>query len=378
MPGRPRTARTAGSKVTFAATILMAAAACQPQPAEPSPQPTALPSVVTFPPPTTAPSATAGSTPVPSYLPITGRIAFVRNTADTVPQTDIWVVDAQGGAASPLTSDPENEASPVWLLDGSRLVFAVFDYAKNPYYGRLVSTLPDGSDRQDLAPVANYGDGLASPDGRYVAWGGGGEIDDHDGITLLDRATGEASRLTTDGDAEPIWSPDSRHLLTREYLLGGVAVVDVPSGHITRFRKAGVDGLVGWSADGQTIVFGNVGNVDGPLWRAPASGGDIDPYTRGLDLARPGWSSPDGMWTIDDALQVQASRTDDWRPLAPGLRMVSGSPTWSPDSRAIAVACQDPVNDTVSAICVVGIDGRDPIEVTNGALDSSPAWDPAR
>lgn len=384
---RPVASRTPWLAALAVAMLATAAGCDGPAPSGPrasSNPPSAVPSagLASLPPsgppfPSPIPVPSQAAEPTPS--PITGRIAFVRNPSDTSDQTDIWIVVARGGDPKQLTRDPEVEAAPVWLLDGSRLVFAVFDYATNPYYGRLVSTRPDGSDRRDLAPVANYTDALLSPDGRYAAWGGGGEIGGKDGVTLLDRSTGLATLLTTDGDANPVWSPDSRHLLTQEYLLGGVAVVDVPSGHIRRFKETDVETLLGWSTDSTWIVFsGSLSATDTPTWMAPAAGGDVVPFAAPVTVAPITWNSPDGAWSISDRLEIRGAAGGEATRLFPWLSMPTGGPSWAPDSRAVAIACQDAgASDTSSAICVLPIDGGIPLRATDGPRDTSPAWDPA-
>jgi Tol biopolymer transport system component len=320
--------------------------------------------------------------PSPTPHPITGRIAYVHNSGEVggVPSTDIWILGADGVQQPiPLTNDPQNEWDPFWLLDGSRLVFAV-DSLTNPYEGRLVSVLPDGSDRKDLAPVsAVYRQVALSPDGRYVVWGAG------TGITLLDRATGEARLLTHDGGLEPIWSPDGKAILIREPSFDAVAVVTVPAGHLTRFVKKGIESLVGWSGDGASVAFTTGSGDSTPTWLAPRAGGAIVPFPPNLDLASATWSSPDGRFTIGSGFGAGAfsvSTTDvnvKATVVGPGLAMLAGSPSWAPDDSAFAFAggTTDEVADQKSGIYVVGLGGQAPARITNGPLDTSPAWDPA-
>jgi dipeptidyl aminopeptidase/acylaminoacyl peptidase len=373
----------AGSKrlvAGVAALLVWTVAACQatvPGPTGVDPSPTGSPSLVAT--PSTTPS------PTPTARSITGRIAYVHNSGKlgSVSTTDIWLIGPTGRNPVQLTNDPENESSPFWLLDGSRLVFAIFDYAKNPYYGRLVSMLPDGSGRRDLAPVANYGDGILSPDGRYAAWGGGGAIDGRDGITLLDRSTGEAKLLTTQGEGDPIWSPDGRALLAREPLLGAVVVAEVPSGRVTRFSKPDIESLLGWTADGQSIVFVGPESLTTPTWMAPRAGGPVVAMPPNTELASPTWTSPDGRSILERgakgyAFALRSGSGGDAAGLAQGLTTLGGSPTWASNSAAFAVAAArlDEVGEDKSAIYVVGLDSRTLTQITTGPLDASPAWEP--
>jgi Tol biopolymer transport system component len=327
------------------------------------------------------------SSPTPTPRPIAGRIVYVHNSGELggVPVTDIWVIDAHGGQPTAMTSDPQNEFSPFWLLDGSRLVFAVFDFAKNPYYGRLVSVLPDGSGRRDLAPVANYGDAVLSPDGRYVAWGGGGATDGKDGITFLDRSTGEAKLLTTGGETDPIWSPDGRALLVREPELGAVAVVEVPSGRVTRFKKPDIERVIGWTADGGSIVFSGPESAETPIWMAPRAGGPVVLLPSDAALAAPMWSSPDGRRFVEPGTKGNALAQFvvgglDPVAFASGVAMRAGPPTWSPESTALAFAGSTPdeVADGKSGIFIWSVDSKAPERITGGPQDTSPAWGPSQ
>lgn len=362
MPNRRRVA-------SLVAVALLASCQATPSssPTRPAPSPTA------------AASATATPSPSATAIPITGRIAFVHNSvgSDAVPATDIWLVDAAGGRPTALTADPENEFTPFWLLDGSRLVFAVFDFRTQagPYHGRLVSALPDGSGRGDLGPVGAFDQTVLSPDGRYVAWGGGG----NEGIMLLDRSTGVAKVLTKAAATDPIWSPDGKALLVGEPYANAVAVVSVPSGHEIRFIKANST-TVGWTGDGQDVVF----QTSAGIWLAPASGGPIARFPPNLQMAWPTWSSPDGRLTLaagDGGAAFAVSTSDvNVKPteVAPGLTMLTGYPSWAADDSAFAFAgsTSDQVGDRKSEIYVVGLDRVAPIGITAGPYDTSPAWEP--
>lgn len=364
-----RVGRQASAIVALA---VCSAVACQSDPRPSQTAPVAFPAAT---PPRASPS--------PSPAPITGRIAYVHNSGELggVPVTDIWIVDANGGQPTTLTADPENEFSPFWLLDASRLVFAVFDFSTEagPYNGRLVSVLQDGSDRKDLGPVAEFSDVVMSPNGRYVAWGGGGT----DGITLLDRSTGKAKVLTKDGATDPIWSPDGSALLIREPLLGSVAIVAVPSGHLTRFTMPNIETVVGWTANGESAVFSETQSLNTPTWLAPIAGGPAVAMPPDTELASPTWISPDGRFTLGQGSKGNAF--DAWPGtggpivLAPELTMLAGSPSWASYGGAFAFAgsTSDEVGDRKSEIYVVGLDRPAPARVTSGPLDTFPAWEPS-
>lgn len=62
----------------------------------------------------------------PSVSPDGKRIAFVLRTTDLEAnrgRTDLWLVNAEGGAPRQLTFSPESEAMPTWSPDGQSLLF---------------------------------------------------------------------------------------------------------------------------------------------------------------------------------------------------------------------------------------------------------------
>ncbi len=292
---------------------------------------------------------------------------------------DLWTIDASGGTPTVLIGGPKNEFDPFWLLDGSRIAFTVFDFrtASGPYRGRLVSVLPDGAGREDLAPVVEH-DPVLSPDGRYVAWGGAGT----DGITLLDRSTGVAKVLGADGATDLIWSPDGRAILAWEPERNAAVVVAVPSGVLTRFIQPNVESVVAWTPDGASVIFSGPESESTPTWIAPATGGAATPAPPDADLARPTWWSPDASWIAGRgskgaAFDLRPVPGGDPAPLAPGLRLLTGPPSWDSGSDAFAFAGStlDELGDRKSAIYVVAVDGR-VVRITTGPYDTDAAWEP--
>jgi TolB protein len=98
-----------------------------------------------------------------------------------------------------------------------------------------------------------------SPDGHWASW-----VDDTTGtLRIVDLGNGKAAITRKNVDAqcaEPVWAPDSRHLLLRD-IAGGtrtLGVLDVTTGTVARLPYQ-LDGChLTWSADGTAI-----GYVDG-------------------------------------------------------------------------------------------------------------------
>ncbi|HKQ58008.1 MAG TPA: S9 family peptidase [Candidatus Eisenbacteria bacterium] len=95
--------------------------------------------------------------------------------------SQVWVVDAQGGAATPLTRGPFAAGAPAWSADGRRILF-VSDRRDEPWFGLEASVLygvsPDRdtpADTGDLEIVVDFGGPIGSfaehADGRIAAFG---------------------------------------------------------------------------------------------------------------------------------------------------------------------------------------------------------------
>jgi Tol biopolymer transport system component len=141
----------------------------------------------------------------------------------------------------------------------------------------------DGSAARVLGDVATDGgfnnDLAWSPDGGTIAVTLGG-------IVLVDVATGKVTRLTSNpNDFEPTWSDDGRRIaFVRSFGSGlGIWVMDVDGTNLARLTTAPAkpddhsseDGAPVWSPNGSTILFTRriAGTTFGDVWRVPSAGG---------------------------------------------------------------------------------------------------------
>jgi hypothetical protein len=133
----------------------------------------------------------------------TGRIAFVRDTR-------IWIVNADGSDAAPLTHTNDNLFSPSWSPDGKRLLATWWVNGMT----RLAVLELDGSYRFITPATAQVGESRWSPDGAHVA------------VTILRDVTTPASPSAVwvvrpdgtqarrlDAGIGSDWLPDGRHVL---------------------------------------------------------------------------------------------------------------------------------------------------------------------
>ncbi len=184
---------------------------------------------------------------------------------------DIWLVDLARAVKTRFTFDPKADQSPVWSPDGSRIVWSSYAkghmdlYVKNASGagdtellfasdvdkfatdwsrdGRFVTftsvdstgktgadlwVLPMTGDRKPfpvLATQFDEGDGVFSPDGRWLAYESDESGTDEIYITPFPRATGKW-QVSQGGGEEPLWRADGRAVY---YTTPGGTVMEAPA-----------------------------------------------------------------------------------------------------------------------------------------------------
>ena len=128
---------------------------------------------------------------------------------------DLWVQELERDALMRLTSDPGNERLPVWTPDGRRLVFSSVAADEAP---RLLLKPADGGGESEVVPAAGGAvPGDVSPDGRWLAVtrrdpAPGGSGDDIWVLPLLGKGEPQAFLCTPFDESSPAFSPDGRWL----------------------------------------------------------------------------------------------------------------------------------------------------------------------
>lgn len=260
------------------------------------------------------------------------RIAFVTHEGRT---KELWVMDADGYGARPLTSDRSIAQSPAWAPDGSLLLFTSYR-AGAP---QLWVLSPEQrkpflvSGRPGINTSAAY-----APDGQGIACTL--SMDGNAEIYRLDARGGSPRRLTDSRgiDTAPAWSPTGREIAFTSDRTGSpqVHVMDADGGNLRRLTyDVNYTDSPAWSPKGDRIAF--VSRTD-----------------RGFDI----WTChPDGSGVT---------------------RVVSGgsneNPRWSPDGRHLVFASD---RDGTRSLWISDLDGAGPRKLdTGGRKVSSPAWSP--
>ena len=233
---------------------------------------------------------------------------------------------------------------------------------------RLSWVTPSGSVTPIGIEPGPYGDGVLSPDGRFVA----AEMADESGsgIFVVDLARETTSRLTPVGVVaiSPLFSPDGRWIAFTAERHGDVAagifrIAANGSGQPERITTAttGRQVVEAWSPDGKHLYFVlavTANENDGPaIYRVSASPGASD-AVRLADWTADPRPSPNGKWLAHISLRAYPQVGLYIRPLADwdASRVVispSGqAPIWRADGRELYYR-------DGSAVYAVSIDDRE-------------------
>ncbi len=206
--------------------------------------------------------ATGCRNSMPTFSPDGLRIAFVSCRAGA--STDIWVMNADGRNARPLTDDPAGMGSPSWLPDGERIAFLS---ARDGAKALWSVTLPDRSEKRLLPLDVEVSSARLSPDGKLLTFtsrSSAGLLSVW--VAALDGGAPRQVTSDREGVGYACWSPDGKFLAI-ELLRGPdmqIAIVPAVGGEpfIVTHEK-GLSWPYDWSPDGERIVF--AGQRDG-IW----------------------------------------------------------------------------------------------------------------
>jgi len=220
----------------------------------------------------------------PKFSPDGREIAFTR-MAPGLPNSEIFVMAANGTQRTQLTRTPQGNSDPTWSPDGTQIAF-VSD--RNGGAPNVFIMRSDGTGvRQITHDAAGKSELAWSPKGDRIAFvrtpPGGGDRDIYsirpDGSGLADLSNDPASY-----DVEPAWSPDGTRIVYSGPLHQGESVgmdlwimnADGSGQHELLHENNGYsDGAYpAWSPDGTTIAFAaNNGSGYYHVWSVPATGG---------------------------------------------------------------------------------------------------------
>jgi Tol biopolymer transport system component len=243
-------------------------------------------------------------------------IAFYSNRDGN---TEIYVVNADGGGLRRLTDNRATDQCPAWSPDGDRLAFVSDRDGNKEIYLMTVRGDKDasGAELQRLTNDPAYDSHPAwSPDGTHMAFiserDGNREIYVLDVQAALQGTGGDNPRRLTDhpaDDMRPAWSPDGKRIAFNSERDGNweIYIVDVDGDNLQRLTDSPTwEIFPDWSPNGTQIAYRH--------------------------SAARGWNGDIWIINVQDALQgVEGSG---------GLRLTNDpgndeNPSWSPDGTQI-------------------------------------------
>ena len=181
-----------------------------------------------------------------------GRLIY---TSDANGKRKLWLMDADGGNAKPLTPDTKDWGNGEVAVapDGSFIVYvSAFDW---PHLWRM--NLPNGEARQ-----ITFGDGEVnpqiSPDGAWLVYAARNQ--DKPVLMKMPLASGAATQLTSHYSTRPALSPDGKllaylHWDEQSAVPPRTVIIPFAGGAPLKSFTFDSPSLVRWSQDGKGLIY---------------------------------------------------------------------------------------------------------------------------
>ena len=329
-----------------------------------------------------------GSEEYPTFSPDGNQVAFSWNGGDQNDNFDLYVKEVGTDAPVRLTRRNAGYIAGAWSPDGRFIAVIAIDKHSGKANMFLIPAV-GGSERpllQGAAVKSMFELAITwTPDSQWVVFSRT-ENEFHAHLAMINVETLEERELHAPSPRCAAtglvsFSPDGKTMATScmyTWGVNGLYIQPFPSGAARELRelRGEVEGLQ-WSRDGRSLIYA----MGGDLWRIRANGGIPERLWFGQNVV-----SPTIARDADRLAYVHEIHSADiWRiglgggsgpatrPFPSNLTQQNAS--YSPDGKRMAF---ESTRSGSQEIWVCGIDGSDPLQLTNigGALTGTPRWSP--
>jgi len=329
-----------------------------------------------------------GSEVFPTFSPDGNQVAFSWNGGDQSDSFDLYVKEVGTEAPVRLTHRNAGYLAGTWSPDGRFIAVIAIDKHSGKANMFLIPAV-GGSERpllQGAAVKSMFEMALTwTPDSQWIVFSRT-ENEFHAHLAMINVQTMEQRALPAPSPRCAAtglvsFSPDGRTLaISCMYTWGvnGLYLQPFPSGSARELRelRGEVEGLQ-WNRDGRSLIYA----MGGDLWRIRTNGGVPERLWFGQNVVSPAIARD----TDRLAYVHEIHSADIWRIGLPGggeeatrpfpSNLTQQNASYSPDGKRMAF---ESMRSGSQEIWVCGIDGSDPLQLTNigGALTGTPRWSP--
>ena len=207
----------------------------------------------------------------------------------------IMVINTDGSQKLSLISNDNDNASPDWSPDGIQIVFS--SRSRREEQSDIYVIDADGGNLTQLTDTSKRSEGspVWSPDGTRIVFSSDNLTEEHLDIYVIDADGGNLTQLThTSGYSEqgPVWSPDGTQIVFS--FRGDIYVINADGSNRKRLETRSSSPT--WSPDGAQIVFSCARDGDYEIYVMDADGTNRRQLTatgKAIDDTQPAWSPDD-------------------------------------------------------------------------------------